>query len=114
MLQPGNPMGRVLMVILIFETITIGLAIPVMIMVSEVSPVLAFVAGGAAAVLALVAAAMLRKPGIGYVLGWAAQAAALALAFLTLGMLIMGVMFATLWVVCFVLGRRLEAQRKTT
>ena len=37
-------------------------------------------------------------------------AAALALAFLTLGMLIMGVMFATLWVVCFVLGRRLEAQ----
>lgn len=114
MLQAGNPMGKVMMAILIFEAITIGLAIPVMIMVSEVAPALAFAAGGAVAILTVAAAGMMRKPRVGYALGWVTQLAALALAFLTIGMLIMGVMFATLWVVCFVLGRRLEAQRETT
>lgn len=114
MLQPGNPMGRVMMAVLIFEAITIGLAIPVMIMVSGVSPVWAFGAGGAVALLTVVAAGMMRRPQVGYPLGWVTQLAALALAFLTVGMLIMGLMFATLWTVCFILGRRLEAQRETT
>ena len=112
MLQPGNPMGKVLMATLMFEAITIGLAIPVMIMVSGVTPGLAAGAGGAAALFALVAAMMMRKPRIGYPLGWLTQVIAISLAFLTIGMLIMGIVFATLWVVCFVLGRRLEAQRR--
>ncbi|WP_432558289.1 DUF4233 domain-containing protein [Granulicoccus sp. GXG6511] len=114
MLRPGNPMGKVLMATLIFEAITIGLAVPVMIMVSGVSAGLASAAGGAVALLALVAAGSMRKPRTGYPLGWATQVATLALSFLTIGMLIMGVMFAMLWVVCFILGKRLEAQRGMT
>lgn len=112
MLQPGNPMGKVLMATLIFEAITIGLAVPVMVMVSGVAPGVASAAGGSAALLALVAAGMMRKPRIGYPLGWLTQVVAISLAFLTIGMLIMGLVFATLWVLCFVLGRRLEAQRR--
>lgn len=110
MLTATNPMGRVLMTLLIFEAITIGLAIPVMIMVSNTPPVTAAVAGGVAVLVAVVAAGMLRRPRVGYPLGWAAQAAALALGFLTFGMVLMGAMFACLWSVCFVLGRRLESQ----
>ncbi|MDO5499880.1 MAG: DUF4233 domain-containing protein [Propionibacteriaceae bacterium] len=112
MLQRGNPMGKVMTALLLFEAITIGLAIPVMIMVSGVSPGVAAGAGGAGAVLAFVAASMMRTPRTGYPLGWLTQVGALALSFLTIGMLIMGAMFATLWIVCFVLGRRLEAQRE--
>lgn len=113
MLQPGNPMAKVLMATLIFEAITIGLAVPVMVMVSGVSPPIAALGGGGAAVLALAAAGTIRRPHVGYPLGWATQLAALALSFLTIGMLIMGAVFATLWTVSFILGRRLEAQRET-
>ena len=111
MLTEGNPMGKVMMAVLIFEAITIGLAIPVMIMVSGTAPLAAGVGGGAAVLLALVAAGAMRRPQVGYPLGWLTQVGALALTALTIGMLIMGVMFACLWVVCFVLGKRLEAQR---
>lgn len=111
MLTEGNPMGKVMMAVLIFEAITIGLSIPVMIMVSEVSPLVAGLAGGAAALLAVAAAGTMRRPTVGYPLGWATQVAAIALTFLTIGMLVMGVMFACLWTVCFVLGKRLEAQQ---
>jgi hypothetical protein len=111
MLTAGNPMGKVMSAVLIFEVITFILAIPVMIMISGTSPIVAAVAGGAACLLALAAAAMIRRPTIGYPLGWATQVAALALGFLTVGMLLMGIVFGSLWIVCFVLGRRLEAQR---
>ena len=114
MLQANNPMAKVMMATLIFEAITIGLSVPVMIMISDVSPVLASAAGCGAAVLALAAAGTMRRPRVGYPLGWLTQVAALALSFLTVGMLIMGIMFATLWTVSFVLGRRLETQRETT
>jgi hypothetical protein len=111
MLSATNPMGRVLMTLLIFEAVTIGLAIPVMIMVSSTPLTVAILAGGGAAVLAVAAAGTLRRPRVGYPLGWATQAAALALGFLTFGMVLMGAMFACLWAVCFVLGRRLEIQQ---
>lgn len=110
MLTEGNPMGKVMMAVLLFEAITIGLSIPVMIMVSGVSPLTAGLAGGAVALLSVVAAGMMRRPRAGYPLGWATQVAAIGLTVLTIGMLVMGVMFACLWVVCFVLGKRLEAQ----
>lgn len=115
MLTASNPMSRVMMTLLIFEAITIGLAVPVMIMISNTPPLAAALAGGAAALLAIVAAGMLRRrPQIGYPLGWTTQAAALALGFLTVGMVLMGAMFACLWAVCFVLGRRLETQQSAS
>ena len=56
-LTPGNPMRVVLLSILLFEVIVFGLAIPVMILVSDVPAADAALAGGGAALLALVAAA---------------------------------------------------------
>lgn len=108
MLKAENPMGKVLMTILIFEFIVYGLAVPVMMMVSNVNPWIASLAGGGAAVLALVAAGMLRRPKVGYPLGWAAQAVGIALGFLTPGMVVMGLVFTALYAITFVLGRKLE------
>ena len=96
-LSAGNPMRVVLMTVLIFEMIVFGLAIPVMIFISGVSATAAGVVGGAAAVLPLVAAALLRSR-VGYVLGWITQVAGLALGLLTPMMFIVGTLFAAVWV----------------
>lgn len=104
-----NPMRVVLLSVLIFEVIAFGLAVPVMILVSGVPPELAALGGGLAALLALAAAALLRKP-IGYLIGWITQPVAILLGFLTPAMFVVGAMFAGLWVLSFVLGRRLENQ----
>ncbi len=112
-LSPGNPMRVVLMTVLIFEMIAFGLAIPVMIFISEVpAPAAAgFVAGTAA--LALGAAALLRTS-VGFVLGWLAQLAGLALGLLTTIMFIVGAIFAAVWVLAFVLGKRLDSQKEAS
>jgi hypothetical protein len=112
-LSAGNPMRVVLMVVLIFEVIVFGLAIPVMIFVSNVPGVAAAGFGGAAAVLALVAAGLLRS-GVGYVLGWLTQLAGLALGVLTSSMFIVGALLAAVWVLAFVLGKRLDSQTETS
>jgi len=106
-LTPGNPMRVVLLSILIFEVVVFALAIPVMILVSEVSPALAFGFGGGAALLALVAAAIMRRPA-GYLVGWMAQLVGVALGFLTPAMFFVGGMFLVLWLITFVLGKRLD------
>jgi Protein of unknown function (DUF4233) len=107
-LSTGNPMRVVLMTVLIFEVIVFGLAIPGMIMVSEVSPVAAAGFAGGAALLALLAAALLRSR-VGYVLGWVAQLAGLALGFLTPTMFVVGALFAAVWVMSFLMGKRLDS-----
>ncbi|WP_051214996.1 DUF4233 domain-containing protein [Granulicoccus phenolivorans] len=108
-LEPANPMRTPLSTVLFSEVLVVGLAIPVMIMVAHVSAPVAGVAGGVVALLALVAAGRLRKDH--YLLGWITQIGVLLLGFLTYGMIIMGVMFAALWVISFVLGRRLDQRR---
>lgn len=110
-LPSTNPMGKVMLALLVFEVIVFGLAIPVMIMTAEVSPLTASLAGGAAALLALAAAGTMRRPRVGYALGWLTQGVALALGLLTYGMFIMGAMFLALWITCYVLGRRIEDTR---
>ena len=106
-LNPGNPMRVVLLAILFFEVIVFGLAIPVMIMISDVSALTAALAGGGAALVALVGAALMRRP-VGYLVGWAAQLCGLALGLLTSTMFIVGGLFLGLWVLSFVLGKRLD------
>ena len=108
-LPAGNPMRVVLLSVLIFEVIVFGLAVPVMILVSGVTPAAAAVGGGGAALLALVAAGLLRKP-IGYLVGWVTQPIGILLGLLTPAMWVVGAMFAGLWVLSFVLGRRLDTQ----
>ena len=109
-LSSGNPMRTVLLTLLLFEVIVFGLAIPVMIFLSEVAPGAAAALGGSAALLALVAAGLLRKPA-GYLVGWVTQLAGVALGFVTTSMFAIGGLFALLWVVSFVLGKRLDAAR---
>lgn len=112
-LSAGNPMRVVLMTVLIFEMIVFGLAIPVMIFISNVPAAAAASFGGGAAVLALVAAGLLRS-GVGYVLGWLAQLAGLALGFLTTLMFVVGILLAAVWVLAFVLGKRLDSRMETS
>jgi hypothetical protein len=112
-LSRGNPMRVVLMTVLIFEMIVFGLAIPVMIFISDVPAAAAAGLGGGAAVLALVAAGLLRSS-VGYVLGWLTQLAGLALGFLTTLMFIVGILLAAVWVLAFVLGKRLDSRMETS
>jgi Protein of unknown function (DUF4233) len=108
-LTPGNPMRVVLMTVLIFEVIVFGLAIPVMILVSGVSPAAAAGFGGGAALLALVAAGLLRSQ-LGYILGWIAQLVGLTLGFLTPMMFVVGAVLGGVWLLSFILGKRLDSR----
>jgi hypothetical protein len=112
-LTPRNPMRVVLLSVLLFEVIVFALAIPVMILVSHTAALPAALSGSGAALLALVAAGLLRKP-VGYPVGWVAQLAGILLGFLTPAMFVVGAMFAALWVVSFVLGKRLDGRAAPT
>lgn len=106
-LAAGNPMGRVMVSILVFEAVVFGLAIPGMIQVEAMPVATAVAVGGLAAVLALAAAALLRGP-VGFPLAWLTQVVAVGLGWATPMMFAVGGIFALLWVACFVLGRRIE------
>lgn len=108
-LSTRNPMRVVLLSTLLFEALLYALAIPVMILVSHTAALPAALCGSAAAVVALAAAGLLRKPA-GYPIGWVAQLAGILLGFLTPAMFVVGGMFTALWVVSFVLGKRLDAR----
>ena len=113
MLGAKNPMRVMLMSTLIFEVIAVGLGIPVMILVSGVPATRAAALTAAVAVLALASAALLRSPA-GYVLGWLTQLGAIGLGLLTPAMFVIGALFAALWLLGIVLGRRLEHNRPDT
>ena len=66
---------------------------------------------GIATALCLVACGGLRRRW-GYLVGWAAQAAIVALGVLTPWMYAMGLIFALIWVTCIVLGRRIETKQQ--
>ena len=107
-LTPRNPMRIVVLSVLVFEVVVFGLAVPVMILVSHVSAALAGGLGGAAALLALIAAGLLRTPP-GYALGWLTQLVGVGLGVLTPTMFVVGGIFLAIWVLCFVLGKKLDA-----
>jgi len=113
-LRPDNPMTKVLLSVLIFEVVCCGLAVPVMINVDHLDLVLSSVAGGGVALAALVATLTLRMPAVGYPIAWLTQVAALLLGLLTPGMWVVGGLFAGLWVISFVLGKRLEQMQPQT
>ena len=106
-LSAKNPMRVVLLTVLLSEVLVFGLAIPVMVLVSGVPAGTAGLYAGAAALLALVAAGTMRRP-VGYPLGWLTQLAAVALGVLTTPMYVIGGLFLVLWLVSFLLGRRLD------
>lgn len=111
MLTGDNPMRMPMVSLLAFEVIVFGLTIPGMIQVEGEPWQVALGTGGGGAVLAAAAAATLRH-GIGYLLGWAAQVAIMAMGVLVPMMFFVGGVFALIWAMSFVLGRRLDAPRK--
>ena len=108
-LSPKNPMRVVLLSMVLFEVILFALAVPVRILVSHVGALTATLCGGGAALLALVSAGLLRKP-TGYLVGWVAQVVGVLLGLLTPAMFVVGLLFAALWTVSFVLGKKLDAR----
>lgn len=110
-LSADNPLRSALMSVLVFEVIVFWLAFAGMVQVSHVPAGQAAAWTSAASGLALAGAVGLRR-GWGYWFGWAAQAAGVALGLLTPWMYAMGIIFALIWIMSFVLGKRLEALRR--
>jgi hypothetical protein len=107
-LSSSNPMRSVLMTLLFFEIVVFGLAVPVMIFQSSISAASAATLGGGAALVALLGALLIRRP-VGYLVGWLAQLAGVSLGFVTSVMFVIGGLFLVIWVITFVLGKRLDA-----
>ncbi len=89
------------------QSVILFLTTPVLITVADVDVTWALVAGLGLGVLAIVAAASLRSP-YGYWLGHLVQVGAMAMGFLLPVMFFLGAVFAGLWVLALVLGRRVE------
>lgn len=106
-LSATNPLRSAMMSVLVFEVIVFWLAFAGMVQVSQVPVGTAVLWTAAASLLALAGAFGLRR-GWGYWFGWAAQVAAVALGVLTPWMYAMGIVFALIWTMSFVLGRRLD------
>lgn len=108
-LLPGNPMARVLRAILVFEAVVYALSVAGMIQVSGLAVSTSFAIGLGAAALALASAGLLGRS-FGYPLAWFTQAVGIGLGFATDMMFWVGGMFALLWTMTFVLGRRIEVR----
>jgi len=98
-------------IVLGFEALLLALVTPVMISVADVRPAVAVSVCIGLAVLAIVAAGLLRYRA-GYVLGSIVQAGAVGLGFVVPVMFLLGVGFAAFWVAAIVLGRRIEEARR--
>lgn len=109
-LSATNPLRPALLSVLWFEVVVFWLGFTGMVQVSEVPVGTAALWTTVASLLALVGALGLRR-GWGYPFGWAAQIAGVALGLLTPWMYAMGIIFALIWIMSFVLGRRLDARR---
>lgn len=101
-------MSRIAMTILVVEAILLGLTIPVAVVGSELSTGASWVVGGGLAVVAIVAAGLVRRGRIGYVLGSVVQLACIALGLWVPAMFILGGIFALLWFVLLRIGPEVE------
>lgn len=100
-------MRTVAAVVLVFEAIVIGLAVPVAINLGGIAPGLAAGLWGGMALAALVLAGLQRFVWAHYA-AWALQAAVLFSSFWVDGMLLAAIVFASLWVVGVVMGQRID------
>lgn len=96
--------------VLCLEAITVALATPVMITVNDVRASTALLVGLGLAAVCLALAGMLRSERA-YLLGFAVQAAAIALGFVVPTMFGLGLIFGALWATAYWLGRKIERER---
>jgi hypothetical protein len=101
---------RLCATVLIFEVVVIGLAIPVAITIAHARPAAAYVTGGALAVVALVIAGLVGRPGQGWALvaGTVLQVAVIATGVVVPAMYALGAIFGALWLTAIWLGRRYQ------
>ncbi len=96
--------------ILVFEAIAFGLATPVLISLTDVGTTAALVLGLGLSLGCLLVSGLLRfAPG--FWLGWALQAAAIAMGFVVPAMFFLGTLFFALWTTAYLLGHRIEVER---
>jgi hypothetical protein len=96
--------------VLCLEAITLGLTIPVMITISDVSAGTAVTVGLGLAVVCLLLSGLLRAEWA-YLAGYAVQVAAVGLGFVVPAMFGLGLVFAALWATADLLGRKIERER---
>jgi hypothetical protein len=104
-------MNRVAATVLVLEGIVLMLAIPVAVVVADVEPALAVPVGVGLGVLCMVAAGLVRRGRLGYVLGSVLQVAAIATGFVVPAMFFLGGLFALLWVVVLRIGPEVDRAR---
>ena len=98
-------------IVLGFEALVLALVTPVMISVAHIPASTALPVCLGLALLAIVAAGLLRNQ-VGYALGWVVQVGAVGLGFVVPVMFVLGLAFAGFWVLAFVLGRRIEEAKR--
>lgn len=91
------------------EAIVALLAALAAVTTTDLAPALGWAGAGLLALLCVAAAATLRRGSIGLILGSAAQVLAVASGFLVPVMFFLGAVFAGLWIMAIVLGRRIES-----
>jgi hypothetical protein len=102
-------MSRIAATLLTIEVIVVALAVPVAVNVSEVSAGRAWLVAGSVIVLCIAGAATARRGRVGYVIGTAAQVAALGMGFIVTAMFFIGAVFAALWLTLMRIGPKVEA-----
>lgn len=95
---------------LTLEAIILALSVPVMISVENVDTPLALGLGLGLALLCVLTAGLLRRPSA-YTVGHLLQVGAICLGFVVPVMFFVGAMFAGLWALAYLLGRKIEADK---
>ncbi|HJE58598.1 MAG TPA: DUF4233 domain-containing protein [Nocardiopsis listeri] len=103
-------MRTVCAVVLVFEAIVIGLAIPIAVQLEGVDPSIAGGVWGGMAVAALLLSGLQKHTWAHYA-AWALQAAFLFSSFMVSGALLVAIVFVSLWVTAVILGRRVDETR---
>ncbi|MEU3230777.1 DUF4233 domain-containing protein [Nocardiopsis alba] len=103
-------MRTVCAVVLVFEAIVIGLAIPIAIQLEGVDPAVAGGVWGGMAAAALLLAGLQKRTWAHYA-AWALQAAFLFTSFMISGALLVAIIFGSLWVIGVIMGRRVDEIR---
>jgi hypothetical protein len=95
---------------LVLQAVVLFLTGTVLIGLTDLGAGAALGIGGGLAVLCVVAAGLLGRPG-GYALGWLVQVVSIGLGFVVTTMFFLGVVFGALWATSYFLGHKIDRER---
>jgi hypothetical protein len=95
---------------LVLQAVVLFLTGVVTIGMTDIGAVASLSLGLGLAVLCVVAAGLLGRPG-GYPLGWAVQVVSIGLGFVVTAMFFLGAVFAVLWATSYFLGIRIDREK---